>query len=263
MKSYWIACSIAMVVAGVQEVQKPSPPDAPSVQTNAPASTDSRKTHKRVHADLSGFDLAPKSAATDSGVQIGGGTRGGLPSPLLFAPQRSKCYATAPTFYWGKAGALNKFRLTVYASNDDVVYDAAVEGKSFTYPASAPPLEPGKTYSWTVQPVGTLMAEPAQPVELVLLSREEREAIQQKVKAVAGESLEERIRRAEIFVNGRLWYDAIEAYTTLIIQYPDEADLYNARGEIYDQIPATRELAEKDFLRADNGQAREKRNSNE
>src|SRR5580704_9558123 len=71
MKSYWIACSIAMVVAGVQEVQKPSPPDAPSVQTNAPASTDSRKTHKRVHADLSGFDLAPKSAATDSGVQIG------------------------------------------------------------------------------------------------------------------------------------------------------------------------------------------------
>lgn len=257
MKSHWTVYSIAMVLAAAQQAQKPAPP-APSAQTQSPASADSGNPRKRVHTDLSGFDLTPKRGP-DSSVQVGGATRGSLLSPLLYAPQHGRCYTTTPTFYWGQAGAMNKFRLTVYSSSGDVVYETTVEGKSFMYPAASPPLEPGKTYSWTVEVEGMRMAEPAQPVEFVLLPREEREAIQKKLRAVSGEALEERMQRAEIFVEARVWYDAIESYTTSIGQYPEERRLYARRGEIYDQIAATHELAEKDFARADSEQPVEKK----
>jgi hypothetical protein len=257
MNSCWIVCATAMLVAGAQNTQKPEPRDAASAQTNVAASAST--THKRVHANLSGFDLDFKGTATDVGVEIGGGARGILPGLILFAPRRGRCYTTTPTFYWGQAEDFKKFRFTVNDADDDVIYESVVQGTSFRYPATAPALEPGKTYSWTVQREGTLMAGPAAPVEFVMLPEAERKAVQEKLKALPGESRKERIRRVEIWVNARLWYDAIEAYTALILQYPDDADLYNARGEIYYQIAATRELAEKDFSRADDEQAHQKK----
>ena len=158
---------VAIAVAGSASAQQPS---QTGEQLNPRPAVNPQKTRpKRVHTDLSGFELSPKPTKANSSVQIGGGTRGGLPGLVLFAPRRAKCYTTTPTFHWGQAGAFTNFRLTVYDANQDVVYDAAIEGESFTYPASAPALEPGKTYSWTVQREGTLMAEPAPPVEWVLL----------------------------------------------------------------------------------------------
>lgn len=257
MKSHWTVYPIAMVLAAAQQAQKPAPP-APSAETQSPASADSGKPHKRVHIDLSGFDLTPKKGS-DSNIEVGGATRGSLLAPVLYAPQHGRSYSTTPTFYWGQAGAMNKFRLTVYSSSGDVVHETTVEGKGFRYPAAAPPLEPGKTYSWTVQVEGMRMTEAAQPVELMLLPREEREAMERRLSAVSGEALEERIHRAEIFVDARLWYDAIESYTAIIEQYPEERRLYARRGEIYDQIAATYELAEKDFARADSEQATDKK----
>jgi hypothetical protein len=244
---------VAIAVGGSASAQQP--PQAGGQSNSLPA-TDPHKTRpKRVHADLSGFELSPKPPA----IQVGGGTRGGLPGPVLYAPGRGKSYTTTPSFHWNLSDARNDFKLTVYDSDDKVVYETTVHGTSFTYLASAPALKLGSTYSWTVQLVGTIMAAPAQPVEFVLLTSDERQVIDQGLKSIVGDSLDEQIKRAEIFVNGRLWYDTIEAYTTLIARYPDEADLYNTRGEIYDQIPATRELAEKDFARADYEQAREKK----
>jgi len=48
----------------------------------------------------------------------------------------------------------------------------------------------------------------------------------------------------------RLWFDAVAAYTKLINQHPDQSDLYEARSEIYEQLPQTTVLAEADAAKA-------------
>src|ERR1700675_738425 len=223
--------AIALLCRGQTRLQAGSQPAKP-------ANADSGAGHpKRVHADLSGFELAPKKPSTDSSVQIGGGTRGGLPGPLLYAPHRAKSYSANPTFYWGQPGAMNEFTLRVYDSSDDIVFEETVHGKSYTYPPSAPALKPGETYSWTVQLASGLLAEPA-PVKSALAE-------------ISGHGLQDQLRRAQIFEDGRIWYDAVASYSDVIAKFPDQPEAYKRRGEIYDQIPETRDLAEADFANAE------------
>jgi hypothetical protein len=221
-------------------------------QSGKPANTDSSASHsKRVRANLSGFELAPQQPATDSSVQIGGGTRGGVPGPFLYAPHRAKTYSSNPTFYWGQPGAMNEFTFRVYDSSDNVVFEETVHGKNYTYPATAPALTPGKTYSWTVQLSGGLMAEPPEPVEFVVQSAEERKTLQSALAEISGHGPQDQLRRAQIFEDARLWYDAVAAYSDLIAKFPSQPEAYKRRGEIYDQIPETRDLADADFAYAD------------
>lgn len=200
---------------------------------------------KRVRADLSGFDLAPKK--TSKNAQIGGGTRGALSKPVLYAPHRGKTYTTTPTFVWGDRGSETDFRLTVYDSDEKELFHTKVHGKSFTYPANAPPLKPGESYSWTVRAASGLMAEPAEAVELVVLSAAERKSTESALHGAAGDSDDARVRRAEVFVDARIWYDAVEAYSALIAKNPSDAMLYRARAAVYDQIVATQPLADQDY----------------
>jgi hypothetical protein len=240
---------IAIGIGGSALAQQPAQTSGQSSSPQGAAPQETRP--KRVRADLSGFELPPKPAAGNSSVQVGGGSRGESQGPSLYAPRRGKSYSTTPTFYWGPNDARNNFKLTVYDSDRSVVYETTVHGTSLTYPASASALKPGGTYSWTVRLEGSIHAEPAKPVEFVLLPSEERIAMEQALKGIAGDSLEEQMKRAEVFVNARLWYDSVAAYSALIDKYPGHAELYNRRGEIYDQIRATRDLAESDFRDAE------------
>lgn len=225
-------------------------------QAGKPANADSSASHsKRVRANLSGFELAPEHPSTDSSVQIGGGTRGGVPGPFLYAPHRAKTYSANPTFNWGQLGAMNEFTFRVYDSSDNIVFEETVHGKSYTYPATAPALKTGETYSWTVQFSGGLMAEPSEPVEFVVQSVEERKALQSALARISGHGLQDELRRAQIFEDARLWYDAVAAYSDVIAKFPREPEAYKRRGEIYDQIPETRDLAETDFAYAEKLQA--------
>lgn len=236
---------IALASAG--QTQQPA-----SSQPAKPANADSGAGHpKRVRANLSGFELAPKQPSTDSSVQIGGGTRGGLPGPSLYAPHRAKSYSANPTFYWGQPGAMNEFTLRVYNSSDDIIFEKTVHGKSYTYPPDAPALRPGATYSWTVQLASGLMAEPAEPVEFVLQSLAERKPVDSALAAVSGDGLQDQLRRAQIFEDARLWYDAVAAYSDVIAKFPRAPEAYKRRGEIYDQITETSDLAEADFANAE------------
>jgi uncharacterized protein DUF928 len=253
MKQISVLCALPLVVALVCAGQTQQPD---SSQTSKPANATPTASHpKRVRANLSGFELAPQQPATDSSVQIGGGTRGGVPGPFLYAPHRAKTYSANPTFCWGQPGAMNEFTFRVYDSSENIVFEETVHGKSYTYPASAPALPPGKTYSWTVQLSGGLMAEPSEPVEFVVQSVEERKALQSAFAEISGHGLQDQLRRAKIFEDARLWYDAVAAYSDVIAKFPRQPEAYNRRGEIYDQIPETRDLAEADFAYAEKLQA--------
>jgi hypothetical protein len=131
-------------------------------------------------------------------------------------------------------------------------FRAEVTGMQFQYPADAPELEPGKTYFWTVEvnlPLGG--GSPPAPAGFIVVSGAQRGEIEKTLQAIAAiEPFEAGLERARTFTKFRMWYDAIAAYSDLVSQFPKRRELYAERGEVWEQIAATRTQAAKDRAQA-------------
>jgi len=240
----FVICSCA---AGAQQ-----PAGAGAQDKNQAANPPAAKTPpKKVHADLSGFELDPKKSGASNSLQIGAGSRGASAPPVLYAPSMGKAYTLQPTFNWGPLPGAQKFTFRLYDSNDDEVYEADVAGLDFAYPKDAPELKAGTTYSWTVQPQGAQLTEPPQPARIMLVGGSERQATQKALQNSAGDTMQAGLQRARVFVDHRLWYDAIGTYSDLIAVHPGQADLYRGRAEVYAQLPETKSLADLDSAKAE------------
>ncbi len=196
----------------------------------------------RVRAKLDGFDIGPGAGRSPN--QVGGASRG-LGDVVLYAPGVGKSYSAMPTFYWRQDDptARYRFRIAALSSPGDALYFAEVMGSSLSYPASAPPLQPGTSYRWTVEPVIDMLGSPASAT-VVIVGGPEREAVKAALVKV-GSKAEPRAC-ARVFVDRRLWYDAVEAYSELIAAHPADADLRSRRAEIYGQLSQTQALAAAD-----------------
>jgi hypothetical protein len=236
--------------------QQPTSPAAPenNQSSSSPAKTVPEKTRpKRIVPDLSGFELDPKKSKSQNELQLGAGSRGASVSPALYAPRLGKAYSLRPTFFWGDLPGAQKLTFRLYDSDDEEVYEQEVAGSlgSFTYPDDAPPLKAGATYSWTVQAIAMQMATPPEPVQIMLVSGTERKSIEQALESIKGDALADRLKRVEVLIDHRLWYDSIAECTQLISKNRDNPELYRGRGQIYAQLPETRELANQDLDQAD------------
>jgi len=234
--------------------QPPSPAAPDKNQSSGPSATVPDKTRpKRIVPDLSGFELDPKKSKSQNGLQLGAGSRGASAAPALYAPSMGKAYDPRPTFFWGDSPGAQEFTFRLYDSNDDEVYEQEVAGSvgSFTYPNDAPPLKAGATYSWTVQAIAKQLAAPPEPVRIVLVFGEERKSIEKSLESIKGDALPDRLKRVEVLIDHRIWYDSIAECTELISKNRDSPELYRGRGQIYAQLPETRELANKDLEQAD------------
>jgi len=128
---------------------------------------------------------------------------------------------------------------------------------TWSYPADAPRLEPGRTYFWTVQAASGMFAEPSPPAGFLVMSGAPRQDVDRALAAIASADPYEQGRaRAKVFTDRRLWYDAVLAYSDLIARFPDRPELYEERGTIYAQLEATQALADEDFARAEGLKAR-------
>jgi hypothetical protein len=127
------------------------------------------------------------------------------------------------------------------------MFTASVTGRSYRYPQDAPTLAAGETYSWTIEPELALLGAAATPAKFSIVGDGEREQIQSEI-AASGEDPE---KAAEVYTNHRLWYDSVEVYTSLIEAHPMNATLYEARAEIYEQLPVTESLARADLEKAE------------
>lgn len=209
----------------------PKPPSAPKP--------------KRVRADLSGFELEKKTS-NSSVTQVAAASRSGARGTTLYAPNKGLALSPSPTFLWSAGASGEDFVFRIYDENNELIYETKASGGRFHYPADAPPLAPGRTYLWAVQPEGRFKGEPPRPAQFEVLAAARRKPVE---SALAGAS--SNFRRAEILAENRIWYDAIEAYSKLIEENPGKAGLYAARGNIYDQVAATQPLAEQDFAIAE------------
>ena len=176
----------------------------------------------------------------------------GLPRPSALAPKVGKLYGANTTFNWAHEGKEQSFAFILLDNSQQELFRSEVNGRTFSYPASAPALLPGQVYFWTVQPLGGVLSnEPSALVGFIMVSPNQRQEIEKQLAKFPGDSYDASLSRAHVFTDYRLWYDAIAAYTNLIARYPNRSDLYEQRGTIYWQLEVTKSLAEDDFACAE------------
>jgi hypothetical protein len=250
---------LAMVVNGVVAFSQTSvSPKSNSKQDKKTAQATSAPK-KRVVIDLSGFDLLEPKKVEKQTV-VAGATRG-MPSPAALAPRLARLYGPQPTLSWRYEGRADRFLVILRDDAQNEVFRDETTGRSYTYSVSAPRLEPGRTYFWTVEVSAPFsLSEPSSPVGFVVLSDAQMGPIREKLPKSADDSYADASARAQVMVDNRLWYDAVAAYSDLIGRYPDRPELFEKRAAIYSQLPVTQGLADQDFAKADGlrAQARSK-----
>jgi hypothetical protein len=250
MNKLLIAAVVAgcATLAGAQNTGQTNPPATPpsQPQPKPQAQNQGQPAHpRRVVAKLDGFDLAPAKASAN---QIGGGSRGaGADLKLvLYAPHKAKIYTLRPAFAW-KGDPSAKYKLHIQDVMGTFAWDRELTGTSLAYPGDAPPLSPGGTYLWKVDPVSPLLGPPPPAAMIVVLNGAERAQVESGLGQFQGTDFDAESGRAKYFFDQRLWYDAVMGYTELIQKYPERENLYVLRGTLYFQLPATESLADADF----------------
>jgi hypothetical protein len=256
-------CCLAALALATPVLQAPaqnqaaggSPQAAPagtpsSAQKKTPESA--KAPRKRVVPDLSGFEMAD-SNKKPAGRTALGATRGGPPRFTLWAPRLGKLYGADALFAWGYEGKTRSFNLVIRDEDDNEILRQPVTAGDYRMQEPPPALQPGKIYSWSVETSPPMIdAGESDAVEFVLVSATERQRIEQALAAAGkADDYSAQWARARILVDHRLWYDAVGAYTDLITRFPNRAELYEERGNIYTQLPVTRDLADQDFECAD------------
>lgn len=206
----------------------------------------------RVVTVLSGFDLLDKDALQKQAMSPGASRDLGT-APMALAPRLGKLYGANPEFCWNGAAGAGQYVFTLWDDAQNAIYHSDVKGYRFHYPADAPRLEPGKTYFWTVEtPPSMSGSQQSTPVGFVVVSGEQRSAVEQKLAAAgSGDGYDVQLARARAYTDARLWYDAVGAYLELMQKYPAKAELYEARGTLFAQLPVTQGDADQDFAQAE------------
>jgi hypothetical protein len=252
LRAYALACAsvsflISLPTAGQQPSASPPQQAVPqAVQTPKPPPL----PLKHVHVDLTGFEL-DKAAPPVSSTQIGGGTRdiGGVTT--LLAPRFSRVYTAHPVFRWSHTTQAQNFEFRLFDATGSLVYKAHASGREFHYPDAAPLLQPGSVYTWNVRPETALLGGASMTYRFIRLAQVEIDDISKALEQIDPGGKRQAERRAELLTDRRLWFEAVQAYSDLIKDYPTDSDLFQRRGTIYDQIPVTKPLAEEDFAVAD------------
>lgn len=226
-------CFLCLLLTATMLAQTPAPRSKKPSTPPAPAKS------RRVIANLSGFELQRGGNTT----MTGGASRGGA-RPVALAPMLAKLYSRQPRFEWSADAGSGPYTFALLNDSLENLFTAKVTGTTFAYPETAPQLEDGKTYYWTVTDV---RGDASIVVGFELVTPEERQTIAARLASNGGDSA----RAGAIFTDQRLWYDAIAAYSQAIAADPNDRQAYEARGTIYAQLPATKQRSNQDFSRAD------------
>src|SRR5580704_12395117 len=221
-------------------------PDPKSATPAAPV----KPKRKILDADLSGFDISDNKSDKKVTTMLGGSRTAAIPSAILLAPRRAKFYGSSATFDWSFTGHNEGYVFMVTDEDETQLVRQQTKEPHYRFDSVAAKLQPGQTYYWRVQVLPNPLA--SEPLEFVVVSAEERRAIDQAIAAIASaDPYQSTLERVHILTDHRLWFDALGAYDDLIARYPNRRELYEERGAIYAQIPATKPLSEADFARVD------------
>ena len=235
--------------------EKP-PQDTSKAESNkqdsaAQQSTNAAKPLKRVRVELKGFELDKTQTAVVSSTQIGGGSRGIGGITTLLAPRIGRTFTAHPNFRWSHSTQAQDFIFELYEDSGAALFKARVDGLEYRYPENAPELRPGAMYRWNVRPEVALLGGSSETFRFVRVMENEIKEIADALQLVGTDSKEQLEQRAQILADHRVWFDAVAAYNDLITKNPEDPELHEKRGAIYDQLPGTRALGDEDFAVAE------------
>ncbi len=248
MRNFLFVCALTLLVNSSSRAQQQ--PQAKTDTKSATPDPAAKPKRKVLDADLSGFDISDPKSEKKVTTMLGGSRTAAIPSAVLLAPHRAKFYGAAATFDWSFSGHNEGYILIITDEDETQLVHQQLRETHYRLDSAAAKFAPGQTYYWRVQVLPNPLA--SEPSEFEVVSAEERQAIDKAVAAIpAGDPFQSGLARAKIFTDHRLWFDALGAYDDLIAKYPNHPELYDQRGAIYAQIPATKSLSESDFARAD------------
>jgi hypothetical protein len=238
-----LPCLLALWMSDVP--QRP-----PQSAKPAPVTTQKEsKRRTRVVTKLDGFELA-KTAVIDKQTTVAAASRGSK-TPLPIGPRLAKVYSPEPVLTWDFEGAADTaFTVRLYNEDEEPVAETTVTGRSYRYGSVGPSLRPGQIYHWTVEVAG-MPTSRSEMAGLSMVDAEARAAIAARLTSVPADDKSGVLARARMFVEARLWYDALAAYDAAIAASPDSADAHEGRGELLAQLPAFQALADAAFEKAD------------
>src|SRR5262249_61073489 len=87
----------------------------------------------------------------------------GVPPPKVpqIEPRATKLLGTPVVFEWSGSNTL-RYKIRLLGPHGQIWEQESLPRKPFTYPSSAPALEPGVRYTWELEPT----RQPAQPAEV-------------------------------------------------------------------------------------------------
>jgi Domain of Unknown Function (DUF928) len=240
MKCVFFFCMMTLLFAPRGPAQQPSA--TPSKQA-------ADKPKRKLDTDLSGFDVSDDKSGKKVSTMLGGSRSAAVPSATLLAPHCAKFYGASADLLWSFSGHNEGYIVLITDEDETQIVRQQVKDTRYRVNAPSDKLQPGETYYWRVQVLPNTLA--SDPLEFVVVSADERHAIDQAIAAIPnGDPYESGLARARVLVDHRLWFDALGAYNDLIAKYPNRADLYQDRATIYAQIPATKSLSDADSNRA-------------
>src|SRR3954469_19756633 len=180
-----------------------------------------------------GFEQTGKDAS--SRLIAAGATRGPL-KPI--APYEGLAYNSRPFFAWAPQPGATSYHFTLRdgaESSSPVVFETDVRTALYTYAAEAPPLTPGKLYSWRVSTAGVMEKRQGSVATFFILDTEDAAQVKaalEKAKLVAPKTSADRLAQAHIFEEYGVWYDTLGITGQLLAENPDDT----AARAFYDSL---------------------------
>ena len=228
---------LALTVSSWSAAQQPKPDAAPA------------KAKKKLDADLSGFDVSENKSDKKVATMLGGSRASAVPSATLLAPKRAKFYGASPLFSWTFTGHNEGYVLLITDEDEAQLEKHPTKDSHYLLDTSKAKFQAGETYYWRVQVLPNTLA--SDPLAFVMVTAAEKAVIDKEIAAIpAGDAYQTALARARVFVDHRLWFDALGAYDDLIAKNPGRAELYEDRATIYAQLPITKPQSEADLAKA-------------
>lgn len=174
--------------------------------------------------------------------------RGKLRGPTLLSPREGRLLTATPNFQWmGMEGQASTVK--VFGPQGVIWSVENVATTQITYPASAPALKPGESYSWSVERRG----EVVEKTSLKIAGSDESRRIQEQLAAIDDNTGLSRttaaVLKGNLLIAREYYYDAREALLSAAKTDPDEPTLRFLLGEVYNKT-GLKTLAQEEFSEA-------------
>lgn len=185
---------------------------------------------------------------SSEGTSAISGLRSGEKPAVLepIAPCQTRVRTAQPTFRWKIADPATELRLTVYGENKVVWQTDVVNATTITYPAGAPALKPGVSYSWTLETTDPLVTPPLRtPASFFeLIAPADAQTLDTDLSALDANKpgpVTYHLMRASLFFDRGLVEDAIVETESAVASDPDNGSLHTILGRLYAEAGRTRD----------------------